>query len=201
MYKYIVKAFSLRGLLANSFSFGTILTLAEATQESVEKLRGERAKSNSNALARHAFLGSCVIGPMLYTYYCWLDTRFPGKKMRTVAKKVANDIFIANIAYYTSYYYGMSYLEHKDHKRATDDVKSAFRFTYVAGMVYWGPVMVFNFAFISPTWRVTFIALMSFVETNGLCLIRRQKCVSPPPPWVQSFGGQAYLDRLWSLVL
>ena len=183
MYKYIVKAFSIRGLLANSFSFGTILTLAEATQESVEKLRGNRAAiPDVKALERHALLGSFVIGPMLYTYYCWLDTRFPGKKIRTIAKKVANDIFVANVAYYTSYYYGMSYLEHKDHKRATNDVKNAFRFTYIAGMVYWGPVMAFNFAFINPTWRVSFIALMSFVETNGLCLIRRQKCVSPPPP-------------------
>ena len=35
MYNYIVTTFTIRGLFANSASFGTILTLAELTQESI----------------------------------------------------------------------------------------------------------------------------------------------------------------------
>ncbi len=127
-------------------------------------------------------MGSCVIAPMLYTYYCWLDTRFPGKRMRTIAIKVANDVFIANIAYYGTFYYGMSYLEHKNHSKATTDLKKAFGITYFLGMLYWVPVMAFNFKYINPTGRVIFIALASFVETNFLCLMRRHKSSSPMPP-------------------
>lgn len=185
MYNLITKSFTLRGLLANSATFGSILSLAEFTQESIEKWRGglkNTATPDIKSLQRHAFMGSCVIAPMLYTYYCWLDTRFPGKRMRTIAIKVANDVFIANIAYYGTFYYGMSYLEHKNHSKATTDLKKAFGITYFLGMLYWVPVMAFNFKYINPTGRVIFIALASFVETNFLCLMRRHKSSSPMPP-------------------
>ena len=120
MYNLIAKSFTLRGLIANSATFGSILCLAELTQESIDKWRrGSRNTPDVRSLQRHAFMGSCVIAPMLYTYYCWLDTRFPGKRMRTIAIKVANDVFIANIAYYGTFYYGMSYMEHKNHSKAT----------------------------------------------------------------------------------
>ena len=185
MYNLITKSFTLRGLLANSATFGSILSLAEFTQESIEKWRGglkNTATPDIKSLQRHAFMGSCVIAPMLYTYYCWLDTRFPGKRMRTIAIKVANDVFIANIAYYGTFYYGMSYLEHKNHSKATADLKKAFGITYFLGMLYWVPVMAFNFKYVNPTGRVIFIALASFVETNLLCVMRRHKSSSPMPP-------------------
>lgn len=182
MYNLIAKSFTLRGLIANSATFGSILCLAELTQESIDKWRrGSRNTPDIRSLQRHAFMGSCVIAPMLYTYYCWLDTRFPGKRMRTIAIKVANDVFIANIAYYGTFYYGMSYMEHKNHSKAKADLKKSFGITYVLGMFYWVPVMAFNFKYINPTGRVIFIALASFVETNFLCLMRRHKTVPPPP--------------------
>jgi hypothetical protein len=111
---------------------------------------------------------------LLYTYYCWLDATFPGHTWRPVLKKVANDVLFANIAYYSAFYYGMSLLEHRDHKRAKSDLKQNFGVSYIMGMVYWIPVMATNFAFISPKHRVIFIACASFVEMNGLCLMRRQ---------------------------
>ena len=119
-------------------------------------------------------MGSVVISPMLYTYYCWLDSKFPGKKARTIGIKVANDILIANVAYYSTFYYGMSYLEHKNHNRAKKDLQNVFGLSYLAGMVYWGPIMALNFAYVHRKFRVVFIALASFVETNGLCLMRRR---------------------------
>ena len=139
MYNHIAKAFTLRGLVFNSASFGSILCLAEFTQESIEKYRGMKTVvvPDVQSLKRHAFMGSCVIAPMLYSYYCWLDNRFPGKRLRTIAIKVANDVFIANIAYYGTFYYGMSYLEHQNHQRAKADLKKAFGITYILGMVYW----------------------------------------------------------------
>ena len=119
-------------------------------------------------------MGSVVISPMLYTYYCWLDSKFPGKKARTIGIKVANDILIANVAYYSTFHYGMSYLEHKNHNRAKKDLQNVFGLSYLAGMVYWGPIMALNFAYVHRKFRVVFIALASFVETNGLCLMRRR---------------------------
>ena len=128
---------------------------------------------NTDSLKRYGFMGGFCIAPMLYTYYCWLDKTFPGRSALTVAKKVANDVLFANVAYYSVFYYGMNFLEHKNHEQAKTEVKKALRFSYFAGMVYWVPVMSCNFYFVSPKFRVLFIAFASFLEMNGLCLMRR----------------------------
>ena len=104
---------------------------------------------------------------MLYTYYCWLDKTFPGRALTTVAKKVCNDVFFANVAYYSMFYYGMSYLEHQNHETAKAEVKKAFGLSYIAGMLYWIPVMSINFVYFTPQHRVLLIAIGSFVEMNG----------------------------------
>ena len=104
---------------------------------------------------------------MLYTYYCWLDKTFPGRAITTVAKKVCNDVFFANVAYYSMFYYVMSYLEHQDHETAKVEVKKAFGLSYLAGMLYWIPVMSINFVYVNPQHRVLFIAIGSYVEMNG----------------------------------
>ena len=127
------------------------------------------------ALVRHALMGSCVIAPVLYTYYCILDSKLPHVNLRSVAIKVASDVFLANVAYYGLFYYGMSILEHKNHQKAKGDLKSAFTVSYLAGMVYWVPVMAFNFTFIGPTSRLAFVAAATYIEMNGLCLMRRWK--------------------------
>ena len=92
-------------------------------------------------------MGSFCISPMLYTYYCWLDKTFPGKNARTIIKKVANDVIFANVAYYSVFYYGMNYMEHKNHESAKSEVKKAFGWSYLMGMIYWVPVMACNFKF------------------------------------------------------
>ena len=119
------------------------------------------------SLSRYALLGCFGISPMLYTYYCWLDKTFPGRAVTTVAKKVCNDVFFANVAYYSMFYYGMSYLEHQNHEKAKAEVKKAFGLSYLAGMLYWIPVMSINFVYFTPQHRVLFIAIGSFVEMNG----------------------------------
>lgn len=118
-------------------------------------------------------MGACIISPMLYTYYCWLDAYYPGTAAKTVAKKVASDVLIANIAYYSVFYYGMNYLEHTDHNLAKAEVKKSFGISYIAGMLYWVPVMACNFSYISPKYRMVFIGFATYIEKNGLCLMRR----------------------------
>lgn len=104
-------------------------------------------------------MGSFCISPMLYTYYCWLDKTFPGKNARTIIKKVANDVIFANVAYYSVFYYGMNYMEHKNHESAKSEVKKAFGWSYLMGMIYWVPVMACNFKFFTPKNRVIFIGV------------------------------------------
>ena len=61
----------------------------------------------------------------------------------------------------------MSYLGHQNHEKAKAEVKKAFGLSYLAGMLYWIPVMSINFVYFTPQHRVLFIAIGSFVEMNG----------------------------------
>ena len=69
----------------------------------------------------------------------------------------------------------MSFLEDMNHQKAKDDLKRAFTLSYLAGMLYWIPVMAFNFTFISPMSRLAFVGAATYIEMNGLCLMRRWK--------------------------
>ena len=165
----------IRGLIKKSVSFGTILASADATVQLIETHRKLQSKFNWKSLERHGLVGSCVIGPVLYCYYFALDKKWPGTSIRTVATKLACDIMFANIAYYCLFYYCISFLQHKNHKRAKKDTKDVLVKTYVVGCLYWTPLMALNFKYLSPQSRVLFVAMATYIEMNGLCLMSREK--------------------------
>jgi len=169
----------IRGLIKKSVLFGTIIASADATVQLIQTNRHLQSKFNWKSLERHGLVGSCVIGPVLYCYYFALDKRLPGTSLRTVATKVAFDVVIANIAYYCLFYYGISFLEHKDHERAKKDTKDVLGKTYAIGLLYWMPVMAMNFKYLSPQSRIIFVAIASYIEMNALCL--RSRGENPRP--------------------
>lgn len=167
------------GLLTNCLSFGTILTMAEFTQQTLSRRFNRKAGLPVPAydwlsMARYAIMGAAVISPILYNYYAWLDNTFPGTAWQLVIKKLLVDVLLANVAYYSIFYYGMDFLEHQDHNRAVATVTKNLEPTYMAGIVFWVPVMAANFLWISPQGRVLYIAVATFVEMNGLCFMRKR---------------------------
>ena len=109
----------LQGLMKKSVIFGSILTCADATVQLIEHHKQNlKCEINWKSLRRHALVGSCVIGPLLYSYYFILDRQLPGSSTRTVLKKIACDCVCLNMVYYFLFYYSLSFLEHKNHERA-----------------------------------------------------------------------------------
>ena len=164
----------LQGLIKKSVTFGTILTCADATVQLIEQHKQIlKCEFNWKSLQRHGLVGSCVIGPLLYSYYFILDKQLPGASTRTVLLKVACDLIIANLAYYGAFYYSITFLQHQNHERAKEVVKNKVVKTYLLGMLYWGPLMTINFRYLSPQSRVIFVAIATYIEMNGLCLMSR----------------------------
>ena len=167
-------SYFIRGLIKKSMAFGAILTGADATVQIIQRQAKLRQfEFNWKSLQRHGLVGSCVIGPLLYSWYYVLDKRLPGSSTRTVLLKVACDLIIANLAYYCAFYYSISFLQHKNHERAKEDTKNKVAKTYVIGMLYWGPLMAINFKYLSPQSRVIFVAIATYIEMNGLCIVSR----------------------------
>ena len=162
----------IRGLIKKSVAFGAILTGADATVQIIQRqAKLQQFEFNWKSLQRHGLVGSCVIGPLLYSWYYVLDKRLPGSSTRTVLLKVACDLIIANLAYYCAFYYSISFLQHKNHECAKEAAKNKVLKTYLIGMLYWGPLMTINFKYLSPQSRVIFVAIATYIEMNGLCLM------------------------------
>ena len=164
----------IRGLIKKSVAFGGILTGADATVQIIQRQTKLRQfEFNWESLQRHGLVGSCVIGPLLYSWYYVLDKRLPGSSTRTVMLKVACDLIIANLAYYCAFYYSINFLQHKNHERSIEAAKNKVVKTYLIGMLYWGPLMTINFKYLSPQSRVIFVAIATYIEMNGLCIVSR----------------------------
>ena len=164
----------LQGLIKKSVTFGTILTCADATVQLIEPHKQkQKCELNWKSLQRHGVIGSCIIGPLLYSYYFVVDKKLPGASTRTVLLKLACDCVFLNATYYCLFYYSLSLLEHKDHERAKYDTKNVLGMTCVIGALYWVPLQFYNFKYLSPQSRVVFIAMATYIEMNGLCLMSR----------------------------
>ena len=164
----------LQGLIKKSVTFGTILTCADATVQLIEPHKQkQKCEFNWKSLQRHGVIGSCIIGPLLYSYYFVVDKKLPGASTRTVLLKLACDCVFLNATYYCLFYYSLSLLEHKDHERAKYDTKIVLGKTCVIGALYWVPLQFYNFKYLSPQSRVVFIAMATYIEMNGLCLMSR----------------------------
>ena len=164
----------LQGLIKKSVTFGTILTCADATVQLIEPHKQkQKCEFNWKSLQRHGVIGSCIIGPLLYSYYFVVDKKLPGASTRTVLLKLACDCVFLNATYYCLFYYSLSLLEHKDHERAKYDTKNVLGMTCVIGALYWVPLQFYNFKYLSPQSSVVFIAMATYIEMNGLCLMSR----------------------------
>jgi len=164
----------LQSLIKKSLTFGTILTCADATVQLIEPHKQkQKCELNWKSLQRHGVIGSCIIGPLLYSYYFVVDKKLPGASTRTVLLKLACDCVFLNATYYCLFYYSLSLLEHKDHERAKYDTKNVLGMTCVIGALYWVPLQFYNFKYLSPQSRVVFIAMATYIEMNGLCLMSR----------------------------
>ncbi len=126
---------------------------------------------DSGAIARMTVIGGLVMAPALHGWYRLLDGWYPGRSWPTVAKKLLLDCTVASLPLYSAFYVGTSLLEGR--RNVFKEWRQKFLTTYVLAMAFWIPVQTFNFAVVPPASRVVFIAACTFVELNGLCLLKR----------------------------
>ena len=54
-----------------------------------------------------------------------------------------------------------------------EELRQKFLTTYLLAMAYWVPLQAANFALVPHAHRVLFISVCTFLEINGLCLLKR----------------------------
>lgn len=182
-------ALSAHPLLTNCGSYGALCGLAEFTQQLLDdkldflcgpwkRKKKERPPDagagdafDRAAIVRMTTIGTFIMAPTLYGWYKFLDARFPGNSWSVVARKLVLDATVASVPLYSLFYVGTAFLEGQPN--VLEEWRRKFLPTYVLSMLFWIPMQTINFAAVPPTRRVLFVAACTFVEINGLCVLKR----------------------------
>jgi len=173
-------------LVSNAVIYGTLYTMAEVSQQTVQHMVRDTSTSctlardttslasrlDLSSVKRYAIMGTVCISPMLTKWYSWIDNKFPSKARAVVLKKVILDQFVFTPFVVIVFFVGMSYLEGKKGQKLFDELKEKGLKTFAMDCCFWIPATTINFIFVPPWLRVTFIGLASFMWLNVLCWIK-----------------------------
>ena len=133
----------------------------------------KKQKYNTASIFHYTVLGGAVFSPILHFWYKWLDRRLPGTVMTIVAKKVAIDIGVFAIPYYTAFYVLLNVMAGETIKTAWAELRLKLVPTIMATAVFWVPAQMINFRYVPPRLRVVYMAGCTFVEFDILAWIKK----------------------------
>ncbi|KAL4711994.1 hypothetical protein ACJJTC_003661 [Scirpophaga incertulas] len=164
-----------RPVATNTVVYATFYTGAELSQQTFNSLYApEKPELDLTAAARIVVAGSAVYPTPLYFWYRYLDKKFVGTAVKTVATKVAADQFIATPILLAAFYTLSGVLERRED--VFEELRAKYWKTFVANQAFWIPSQTINFFFVPSHLRVVYVASVSFIWINVLCFIKRQKC-------------------------
>ncbi|XP_019870670.1 mpv17-like protein [Aethina tumida] len=160
-------------IVSNCVIYGSLCVGAEFSQQTLTKkiLPDKSEPYDWGSIARYSIYGTIIAGPMLATWYRFLDQQIVGTAIKTVAKKVTIDQFTFTPSLLVVFYVSMSAMEKKID--LLEECREKFIPTFKTSCLFWLPVQTINFLLIPPVFRVTYIGTCSFAWINILCWIKR----------------------------
>lgn len=158
-----------RQLFRSGLQSGTIMSVADVcTQLGVEGKSTD--EYNPHRTLRWTVAGLTMHGPYFYMGFALLDRQFgAATSFRTVAAKtITGQVFLFPpylIALFT--FMGLA----EGHPDILGKLRKGVPDAFVNGCVFWPIVNSFNFAFVSPSMRIPYLALLSGVWNSYLSLM------------------------------
>ncbi|XP_060524158.1 mpv17-like protein [Cylas formicarius] len=161
-------------IVGNAIVYGTLCVGAETSQQSLNKkiLNDTSEPLDRHTIGRYAIYGTTIAGPLLATWYRFLDKQLPGKTTKIVLKKMVFDQFTFTPLLLVVFYVSMSIMERK--QDVFEECRMKFLQTFGANCLFWIPAQAVNFSLVPPVYRVTYIGTCSFAWINVLCWFKRQ---------------------------
>ena len=164
-------------LITNCLVYGSMSGLAEFSQQTltfkVFPKKNEKQKYNKGSILRYTLLGGAVLSPALHVWYRWLDRALPGTGVTTVASKVALDIGVFGVPYYSAFYILVNVLAGEAVQVAWAELRQKLVPTMLTTAAFWVPAQVVNFRYVPPRMRIIYMAACTFVEFNILALFKK----------------------------
>jgi len=162
--------------VSNALLYGGLYTLAEVTQQSLRLRRSDQPVSLSRldgaSVQRYAVMGTACMGPMMASWYQFIDKIYPGRTRAVIIKKLTLDQFAFTPLCVITFFVGMAAMEGYKGREMFDELRQKGLKTFALDCLFWIPNTAFNFMFV-PAWlRVAFVSVSSFIWLNALCWIK-----------------------------
>lgn len=178
MFRRLKYLFNKYPFISNSIIYGSLYVTAECSQQIVTKkiLTQPPEDLDKTTLVRYGIMGTFLYSPVLYSWYKWLDSSFPGTTKQIIVKKLLLDQFLMTPNLLVIFYTGMSVMEGVDDPFA--ELKEKFVPTFTRSCLFWLPAQTINFYWVPPQFRIVYIGTCSLMWANILCWIKRQHTVN-----------------------
>ncbi|RNA26440.1 mpv17 2 [Brachionus plicatilis] len=144
------------GVVGNTIIGVGLRGLGDSIQQNIE--------INSKKSQNYDFLRTCkiscsgfVIGPLNFFWYKYLDTKFPGKSLRVVAKKILLDQIYGATFFTFLFIMIVCLLDGKNFGESLREFGEKFPFIYLIDWIIWPPSQAVNFFLIPKELRVVFV--------------------------------------------
>ena len=164
-------------LITNCLVYGSMSGMAEFSQQTlmykVFPKKGDEQKYNKASIFQYTVLGGVVFSPALHFWYRWLDRMMPGTGVVVVAKKVALDIGVFGVPYYTAFYILLNIMAGETMQASLAELRQKLVPAMLTKAAFWVPAQVANFRYVPPRLRIVYMAGCTFVEFNILALFKK----------------------------
>jgi Mpv17-like protein len=164
-------------MASNAVVYGTLITGAEFTQQTITKKilvpASHREPIDTGSLGRYAIMGTLIYPNVLYIWYRWLDRRYVGTATKIIVKKLLLDQFLLTPPLLCAFFIIMSAMERK--ADIFEECRKKMIPSFQTSCMFWLPAQTLNFVFVPPVARVVYVGTCAFIWVNILVWIKRQQ--------------------------
>ncbi|KAI1301199.1 Mpv17-like protein 2 [Halotydeus destructor] len=159
--KVLNKAYSPQYLVyTNIASGGLMMAGAETALIKLEGYVAGEDKPLDWTRIRSMGYGGLVFGTLGHYWYTFLDRRFPGNSLRTVAKKVACEI-PAGPPFALAFFVVVGQFRNKSLIDSWTSFKEGLTFILIADWGFYLPLQILNFRYLPPKYRYLYVVFIN----------------------------------------
>uniref|UniRef100_A0A915KV82 Mpv17-like protein 2 n=1 Tax=Romanomermis culicivorax TaxID=13658 RepID=A0A915KV82_ROMCU len=156
------KAFGQHLLLTNTMASCCMMGLGDVVQQRIEFHYGDRNFHDWRRTGRMMTMG-LILGPMVHSFYGFLDRYYKVTSGRTVLRKILWDQSTASPAFSFTFITGMAVLEGKTFGEGVREFRAKFPAIYLVDWCIWPPTQAINFYFLSPKFRAIYVYFVDII--------------------------------------
>lgn len=119
--------------------------------------------------------GLFLDAPLLYYWYKLLDSKIPARSMSAISKKIVLDQVVCTPVIYILFFPFLGVMKGHSWEEIKTKTKKDFLPTILYDATVWVPANLINFRYVSPTYRVAYIGVISFMWSVYLAFIGSEK--------------------------